>query len=219
MGAWLALTGGIFMALTQLLVFFYAPIAAGMGITQKIFYFHLPLAWWALVSFFLVFAGSIISLKNKSANADDFCKACAELGVLFSGLALVSGMIWAKQAWGVWWTWDPRLTSTLVLWLIYCAYLVIGSLDMSPEKKQTVRAVIGIVAFLDVPLVFLSARMFRSAHPAVFASAGGGLEMEMKLTVFACIAAFGLFWLGSTIMRTLQLRQERMLNALLAEKI
>ena len=125
--------------------------------------------------------------------------------VLLAGLALVTGMIWARRSWGVWWTWDPRLTTTLVMWFIYAGYLVLRGLDLPPQRKRMICAVVGVVAFLDVPLVFLSARLWRSIHPAVFASKGGGLEPEMKLTAIACVAAMGLFWAGLVWLRTRQL--------------
>lgn len=201
----LLLLGGIAMSFCQWLIYCYAPVVMEMGITQKIFYIHLPLAWWALCSFLVVFAGSIIYLAGKKEAVACFCDAACELGVLFSGMALITGMIWARKAWGVWWTWDPRLTSTLVMWLVYCGYLIIGRLDVSKERCRSIRAVFGIIAFMDVPLVFFSARLFRSVHPAVFAS-GGGLEPEMLLTVLACAGSLGIFWLGLLLFRSRQLK-------------
>lgn len=212
MAGWLALIGGIGMACVQWLIFYFAPIEVNMGIIQKIFYFHLPLSWWALFSFFLVFAGSIIVLLKKSEKADNFCRACAEVGVLFSGLALLTGMIWAKRSWGVWWTWDPRLTSTLILWLIYNGYLLISMLEMNLKRQQIVRAVLGVAAFLDVPLVFFSARLFRSAHPVVFASKTGGLEPEMWFTALAVVIAMGLLWAGLVLLRKSQIDLETALH-------
>lgn len=189
----------------QWLIYCYAPIESGMGLIQKIFYLHLPLAWWGLFSFFLVFAGSLLFLKKRVASIDNLCAAAAEIGLVFSGLALVTGMIWAKKSWGVWWTWDPRLSATLVMWFIYSAYVVARQMDIPQTRKRMICAVIGIVAFLDIPLVFLSARIFRSIHPAVFASREGGLDPEMKITVFACVFALGLLWLGILLLRKRQL--------------
>lgn len=201
----LALAGGVALAFCQWLIYCYAPEEAALGLMQKIFYTHLPLAWWALFSFFLVFAGSIVVLARRSAGADRLCAAAAEVGVLFSGLALVTGIIWARKSWGVWWTWDPRLSTTLVMWFVYAAYLLLRGLDMAPERKRLVCAVVGVAAFLDVPLVFASARIWRSIHPAVFAAKGGGLEPEMKLTAMACTVAMGLFWAGLVVLRKRQL--------------
>ena len=181
----LVLLGGAALAVCQWLIFFYAPVEAQLGLMQKVFYTHLPLAWWALISFLVVFVASIVYLIRRSPAADRVCAAAAEVGVLLAGLALVTGMIWARRSWGVWWTWDPRLTTTLVMWFIYAGYLVLRGLDLPPQRKRMICAVVGVVAFLDVPLVFLSARLWRSIHPAVFASKGGGLEPEMKLTAIA----------------------------------
>ncbi|MBD5641932.1 MAG: cytochrome c biogenesis protein CcsA, partial [Desulfovibrio sp.] len=109
--AFLALAGGAGLAFCQWLVYAWTPVEATLGPIQKIFYMHLPLALWAMASFFLVFLGSILWLWQRKPAFDWLAAAAAELGVLFSGLTLVSGMIWAKRSWGVWWTWDPRLTT------------------------------------------------------------------------------------------------------------
>ncbi|MFV0348383.1 MAG: cytochrome c biogenesis protein [Halodesulfovibrio sp.] len=199
-----SLAAGIAFAICQYLIFIYAPIEQTMGIVQKIFYFHLPLAWWSLFSFAVVFVASIMYLKKRTWFWDNLAGACAEVGVLFSGLALATGMVWGKHSWGVWWTWDPRLTTTLIMWFVYAGYLILRSMALSRERRAVVCAVLGIAAFVDVPLVFLSARLWRSIHPAVFASKGGGLEPEMKLTVIACVLTFGLFWLALTAVRTRQ---------------
>lgn len=211
----LALAGGAALAACQWLIWVYAPQEATLGLMQKVFYLHLPLAWWALFSFFLVFAGSIAVLARRSAAADRLCAAAAEAGVLFSGLALVTGMIWARRSWGVWWTWDPRLATTLVMFFVYAGYLLLRGLDMDAERRRLVCAVAGVAAFLDVPLVFVSARIWRSIHPAVFASRGGGLEPEMKLTAVACVAAMGLLWAAIVWLRARQLAQADRLEALL----
>ncbi len=140
----------------------------------------------------------------------------AEVGVLLSGLALVTGMLWARKSWGVWWTWDPRLSTTLIMWFVYAGYLVLRGLGLPPQRKSLVCAVVGVVAFLDVPLVFISARIWRSIHPAVFAAKGGGLEPEMKLTVIACVLSFGLLWAGLVWLRKRQLDLRARLDALAA---
>lgn len=210
----LALSGGGAFAACQWLIFRYAPVEATLGLAQKIFYIHLPMSWWALISFFLLFLGSLASLFKNSETADCLCAAAAETGVLLGGLALITGMIWARLSWGVWWTWDPRLSTTLIMWFIYAGYLVLRCLDMPTPRKRRVCAVVGIVAFLDVPLVFLSARLWRSVHPAVFASEGGGLEPEMRLTIVACVLCFGLFWAGLLWIRARQLLLRTRVDAL-----
>ena len=211
---WLALLGGLAFAACQWLIYAYAPVEETLGLPQKIFYVHLPLAWWALMSFFLVFLGSIAYLWRRNPAAARLCAAAAETGVLLSGLALVTGMLWARRSWGVWWTWDPRLTTTLIMWFIYAGYLVLRGLDLPQQRRNVVCAVVGIVAFLDVPLVFLSARIWRSIHPAVFGNKGGGLEPEMRLTVIACVISFGVLWAGLVWIRKRQLDLAARLDAL-----
>lgn len=201
----LAVMGGLAFALCQWLIYAYAPVEATLGLSQKIFYVHLPLAWWGLCSFFLVFLGSVSWLWRRRLAADRLALAAAEVGVLLSGLALLTGMFWARRSWGVWWTWDPRLTTTLIMWFIYVGYLVLRGLDVPPMRRSTICAVVGVVAFLDVPLVFLSARLWRSIHPAVFANKEGGLEPQMRMTVFACVTAFGLLWAALVWLRKRQL--------------
>ena len=210
-GVWL----GKGLAAGQRFLFGYAPVVQTMGPIQKIFYIHLPLSWWALVSFFVVFICSAGYLAKRRESFDLAARAAAEIGVVFTSLCLITGIIWGRRSWGVWWTWDPRLSTALVMWFVYVAYLIMGSLAASPQRKALVRSVLGIVAFLDVPLVFLSARMWRSVHPAVFASREGGLEPEMKLTVFVCVGAMGLLWLGLFLLRKTQLTQESRIDRLL----
>ncbi|MDR2695399.1 MAG: cytochrome c biogenesis protein CcsA [Deltaproteobacteria bacterium] len=207
------------LAFCQWLIWVYAPVERGMGLVQKIFYLHLPLAWWALASFFVVFAASIAYLRSRRPWWDHLARAGAELGLVLAVLALVSGSVWARRSWGVWWTWDPRLTTTLVMCFVYAGCLALRGLELPRQRKSTVCAVVGIVAFLDVPLVFVSARLWRSIHPAVFASEGGGLEPEMRLTVLACVAAFGLLWLALIALRSRQLdAAERIEHLLLSRR-
>jgi heme exporter protein C len=180
----------LLMVLAQSAVWFYAPVERSLGPVQKIFYMHLPLAWWAFVAFFLVFVGSIGYLWRRSEAFDHLAAASAEIGVLFSTLVLLTGMLWARASWNTWWTWDPRLSTALVMWFIYCGYLVLRNAAVR-EKGKLLCAVLGIVAFADVPLVFLSARLLRSIHPAVIADKRGGLPEEMWLTLLVCLAAWG----------------------------
>ncbi len=210
---------GLALAGCWWLIFAYAPVESTMGLVQKIFYLHLPLAWWGLMSFFVVFVASIAYLRGRRRFWDRLARAAAEVGLVLAALALISGSIWARRSWGVWWTWDPRLTTTLVMCFIYAGYLALRGLDMSEQRKGTLCAVVGIAAFADVPLVFISARLWRSIHPAVFASQGGGLDPEMRATVFACAAAFGLFWFALTALRYRQLALAERLEILVHEKL
>jgi len=201
--------------IAQYLIWFHAPVEESMGVVQKIFYTHMPLAWWSTVSFFVNFVASILYLAKRRDAYSRLAGAAAELGVLFSGLALITGMCWARPIWNVWWTWDPRLTTTLVMWFVYAAYLLLRASDVGGQRQDTVLAVLGVVAFLDVPLVFISARYWRSIHPSVLGSQGGGMEPEMWLAVLSNLVAMGLFWLALLAFRTRQLGTGAAVTALM----
>jgi len=190
-----AILGGI--ALVAMLaglamVGFYAPVEAEQGVVQKIFYFHLPLAWNAFLGFTCVFLFSFIFLVTRRRKWDVRAHAAAEVGVLFTTLVLVTGPIWAKPVWGIWWTWDARLTLTLVLWLIYVAYLMLRHYVETPDKRATLSAVVGIVGFVDVPLVYFAIRWWRTQHPqpVIAGGEGAGLDPRMATTLWVCLAAF-----------------------------
>lgn len=207
------LCGGALMAISQWFIYRYAPVEAQLGVMQKIFYTHLPLAWWAFVSFFVVGLAGAFYLARRAPFWDALAGAAAEIGVVLCTLALVTGSIWARHSWNVWWTWDPRLTTALVLWFLYAGYLVLRRMDLPAERRASLCAVVGIVAFADVPLVFLSARLWRSIHPAVFASRGGGLEPEMLTALLVSLLSFGVFWAALLRLRTSQIRAARKLDA------
>ena len=126
--------GAIGLAAGQWFIFAYAPVEQTMGPIQKIFYIHLPLSWWALVSFFVVFICSAGYLAKRRESFDLAARAAAEIGVVFTSLCLITGIIWGRRSWGVWWTWDPRLSTALVMWFVYVAYLIMGSLP--PPRRE-----------------------------------------------------------------------------------
>ena len=174
------------------LVFFYAPVEQEQGIVQKIFYIHVPLAWNAFLAFLLVFFYSFRYLTTRERRYDMRAFAAADVGVLFTTLVLITGPIWAKPVWGIWWTWDARLTLTLVLWLIYVAYLMLRHYVESPEKRATLAAVVGIIGFIDVPLVYFAIRWWRTQHPqpVIAGGDGSGMAPEMAVAFWACVIAF-----------------------------
>jgi heme exporter protein C len=180
------------------LVFIYAPVEQMQGIVQKIFYFHVSSALTMFLAFGVVCVGSIVYLWRHTAWWDAVALGAAEIGVVFCTLVLITGPIWARPIWGAWWSWDPTLTLTLVLWLIYVAYLMLR-MDTTDPKRARFAAVLGIVGFVDVPLIRWSVEKWRTLHPKpVVIQAGGetGLPPAMLLTFAVCIAAFGcLFFL------------------------
>jgi heme exporter protein C len=185
------------MVASLYMTFLWAPTEATMGDVQRIFYFHVPSAWIAFFAFLLVFVFSLAYLVRRNKRWDNISAASAEIGVLFCTLVLVTGPIWAKPAWGVWWTWDARLTLTLVLWLIYVAYLMLRHYMPDPERRATFSAVLGVVGFIDVPLVYFSIRWWRTQHPQPVMSGGGdsGLEPPMLATLLVCLGSFTLLFL------------------------
>jgi len=138
------------------LVFMVVPTEREMGIVQRIFYFHVASAWVAFLGFFLVAGASAVYLWNGARAADRLAEAAAEVGVLFCTLVLVTGPIWARPVWGVWWTWDPRLTMTVILWAIYAGYLMLRAFGGEDEAVRRYAAVLGIVGVLDIPLIMVS---------------------------------------------------------------
>jgi heme exporter protein C len=177
---------GLYMALV------YAPTEREMGDVQRIFYYHVPAAWIAFFAFFLVFLFSFIYLMRGGKSWDTRANAAAEIGLLFCTINLITGPIWAKPIWGIWWTWDARLTLTLVLWLIYVAYLMLRHYVPDPERRATFSAVVGIIGFIDVPLVYFSIRWWRTQHPQPVMAGGddSGLDPVMWYSLLGCLAGF-----------------------------
>jgi heme exporter protein C len=171
------------------LIFVYVPTEANMGIVQRIFYFHVPLAWLAFLAFFIVFIGSILYLVKRDSKWDRLAYSSAEVGVVFTTLFLIAGSVWAKPIWGVWWTWEPRLTAALILWIIYIAYLLVRSYVSNKEQGARFGAVIGIVGFLDVPIVSLAITLWRTEHPSALIFQGG-MAPSMLLTLIISLLAF-----------------------------
>jgi heme exporter protein C len=163
--------------------FVLAPTDRAQGQVQRIFYGHLPSAWVSFLAFALVCGASIAYLATRNERWDGLAAACAEVGMLFTSAVLLTGMIWARAVWGVYWAWDPRLTSFLVLWLLYGAYLVLRGQVVGVERRARLSAVMGIVAFLDVPLVYLSVTWWRTMHPQPMIVVEGGPRMPGVMVV------------------------------------
>jgi heme exporter protein C len=176
------------------MVFIYVPTEKNTGIVQRIFYFHVPVAWVSFLAFFVTFIFSVLYLWKRELKWDAVACASAETGVIFTTLVLVTGPIWAKPVWGIWWTWDARLTTSLLLWLIYVAYLLVRRLATEPARGARYGAVIGIVGFIDVPIVFLTVNLWRTQHPTAIIFEGG-LTTPMLLTLIVCLAAFTVLYL------------------------
>jgi heme exporter protein C len=182
----LAAAAGIFLAGYAAL--FIAPTERTMGLIQRIFYFHVPSAITALVAFFIVFVANCAYLVTRRPKWDWLGVAGAEVGVVCCTIVLITGPIWARPVWGIWWTWDARLTSTFILWLLYISYLLLRGLLEEPQRRAALSAIFGVFAFLDVPLVYVSNRLWRTQHPqpVLMGGANSGLDPLMKKVFFLC---------------------------------
>jgi len=187
---------GVFVLMVSSLymIFVYAPVEKTMGWVQKIFYYHLAAAFTAFLAFFVVFVSAIIYLVKKESKYDIVGESAAEIGIVFTTIVLISGVLWAKPIWNIWWTWDPRLTTTFILWLIYIAYLLLRINLRDNVNMPTYAAIFGIIGFLDVPLVFMSIRWWRTIHPVVIRRTSIGLTKEMiNVLIISIIANIFLF--------------------------
>jgi len=176
--------------------FIYAPTERTMGDVQRIFYFHVPSAWVAFLAFFIVCIASIAFLRTSNEKWDRLAKSSAELGVFFITLVLLTGPLWAKPVWNTYWTWDARLTTSFILWLIYIAYLMIRSYASDLERGARFAAVFGIIGFIDVPIVYMSIRWWRTLHPSpvIGGEQGSGLAPAMLTALMISLGAFTLLF-------------------------
>jgi heme exporter protein C len=166
-----------------------APTETTMGDAQRIIYLHVPVAWLGLLGLSFMAGGGAMYLWTRNLSWDQWSQAAAELGWLCCGLTLVTGSLWAHAAWGTWWTWDPRLTSAFILWMIYSGYLILRAQWDDPHRRGRLTAVFAILGALDVPLVIVAAYWFRGIHPAAAA-----MEPAMRAVLWLSAAGFTLLF-------------------------
>jgi heme exporter protein C len=185
---WQSLIVGALMAFAGYAALFIAPDEKTMHAIQRIFYFHAPAGMVALIAFTVVFFANITYLINRQPRWDWLAVSGAEVGIAFNSVVLITGPIWAKPAWGIWWAWDARLTSTLVLWLLYISFLLLRSLMPDPNRRAVFSAIYGIFLFLDVPLVYFSIRIWRTQHPqpVILGGQNSGLDPTMRKVFWLC---------------------------------
>jgi heme exporter protein C len=181
----------------------YAPTERLQGDVQRIFYFHLPLAWNAYLAFFVVFVASIVYLWKREGWWDALARASAEVGLLFTTLMVLTGSLWARPIWGTWWSWDARLTTTLILWFIYLGYLMVRSSVADEERAARYAAVLGIIGFVDVPIIHQSVVWWRTLHPepVVLAPGGPAMPPSMLISLAISLLAFTALYLWLTRVR------------------
>lgn len=185
----------ISMSVALYLIFLNAPEERVMGAVQKIFYFHVPIAAVTFLSVFVLLSGATGYLWTRRAGWDHLSIASAEVGLLFCTLVLITGPIWAKPAWGVWWTWEAKLTTTLILWMLLAGILLSRAYASAPEQGARVASVLGVVAALDVPIVYKAVDWWRGQHPIVFgAGKNNPLAPEMRSALLVSMLAFVLLY-------------------------
>jgi len=195
------------IAVALCMALFYAPMERTMGDAQRIFYFHVPSAWVGFLAFFIVFVASLMYLWKRERKWDALALSAAEIGVVFTTLVLLTGPLWAKKAWGAFWVWDARLTTTLILWMIYIGYLMLRN-SSEGERRQRFAAVLAIVGFLDVPIIYLSVELWRTMHPTLLITESGGLAPQMTQTLMVALLSFTLLFAFLLIQRV-RLEQAR----------
>lgn len=191
----LIIAAGLAMLMALYAALIYAPTERIMGIIQRVFYFHIASAWVSFFALFVAFAVSIGYLVKRERALDIWATASVEIGVLFCTIVLLSGSIWARPIWNTWWTWDPRLTTTLILWIYYIGVLVFRGFVDEEETRARYAAVLNTIGFVNVPLVFMAIRLWRTIHPVILDSQGMHLERPMIAALVAALLAFTLLYL------------------------
>lgn len=169
-------TAAIMVAVSLLVIFFYAPTEITMGNVQRIFYFHVGSAWVAALAFFVALLSGIAYLRKPSRTWDTIAVGSVEIGLVFTSMTIVSGSVWGRPAWNTWWIWSPRLTSITVLWLVYVAYFMLRGAIEDEEKRGRFSAVYVIAGFVTVIITFLSIRLLRDIHPVLIGESSAAAE-------------------------------------------
>ena len=205
----IAAVPAILLTAAFLAIFFLAPTEQTMGDVQRIMYVHVSVAWLGLLGIVFTAGTGLIYLIRRDLAWDHWSQAAGELGWLACSLTLVTGSLWAREAWGTWWTWDPRLTTAFILWLIYSGYLVVRASQAEPHCRARHSAVVAIVGTLDVPLVVMATRWFRGMHP-VAPQMEPAMRGVLLLTAISFVALFGVL----LVLRRKQIEADRTISIL-----
>lgn len=182
------------IVVTIWMAFFYAPTDAIEGEPQRIFYVHVPVAWVGMLAFVVMAVAGICYLKSKNERWDWMARAAAETGVLFITLALITGSIWGRTTWGTWWTWDARLTTTLILWFVYVGYLMLRNYMGRTQASARAGAVMSIICVIDVPIIYESVNWWRTLHPTAEIGTPGALPFKVVLTLMVSLVVFTILY-------------------------
>ncbi|OGH03224.1 MAG: cytochrome C assembly protein [Candidatus Lambdaproteobacteria bacterium RIFOXYD1_FULL_56_27] len=215
----LGLASALGLGITAWLVFYWAPLEQAMGFVQKIMYIHVPSVLVCYLAFFISFLASVGYLWKRTEGYDVVALCSAEIGVIFCGITLVTGAIWGKPTWNTYWTWDARLTTTLILFLIFVGYLLLRRFVEFSEQQARFAAIIAIIGFLDIPLIHQAVTWWRTLHQTstLFSmKPGGAIDDPLKWMLYVAMVAFYLFFAYLLTKRIQLERQERELRRTLA---
>jgi len=180
------------VAVLAYMIFFWSPVEVNMGFVQKIMYIHVPSIWTSYLAFLIAFISSVLYLWKRKESFDIVALSAVEIGVIFCGFALITGALWAQPTWNTYWTWDARLTATLILLLIYCGYLLLRRMSDFGEQQARLAAVVAIIGFLDIPLIHLSVTWWRTLHQpsTVFSTNKNVIDTPLLVTLMFSLAIF-----------------------------
>ena len=193
----------LLMLVNMYLIFMWVPTEQNLGISQRIFYIHVPVAWVGMVAIFVVAIGSILHLITRHDRWDAIAYSGAEIGLIFGTLMLVTGALWAKPAWGVWWQWDPKLTTALILWFIYVGYLMVRAYAPSGSQGRRYASVVALIGAIDAPIIYMASVWWRTAHPDLNIGplAESSLDTNMLMVWLYSTVAFTVFYVYLLIER------------------
>lgn len=216
---WLAVNAAL-TVVTLWLIFLWVPTEADMGIVQRAFYVHVPIAMLALIAVVVVAVASLAFLITHNERWDWLAIAAAETGVMAGTLVLITGSIWAKPIWGVWWTWDAKLTTTAVLWFLYVAYLMLRAYAPPGAQGQRIAAVVAILGAVDAPIIYWAANLWRTAHPQLMVgpdAPAGSIPPQESLTLMVAMLTITSIFLYTLVERYRVRRSEARLAEMMRE--
>lgn len=193
----------LLMLVNMYLIFMWVPTEQNLGISQRIFYIHVPVAWVGMVAIFVVAIASILHLITRHDRWDAIAYSGAEIGLIFGTLMLVTGALWAKPAWGVWWQWDPKLTTALILWFIYVGYLMVRAYAPSGSQGRRYASVVALIGAIDAPIIYMASVWWRTAHPDLNIGplAESSLDTDMLMVWLYSTLVFTVFYVYLLIER------------------
>ena len=193
----------LLMLVNMYLIFMWVPTEQNLGISQRIFYVHVPVAWVGMVAIFVVAIGSVLHLITRNDRWDAIAYSAAEIGLIFGTLMLVTGALWAKPAWGVWWQWDPKLTTALILWFIYVGYLMVRAYAPSGSQGRRYASEVALIGAIDAPIIYMASVWWRTAHPDLNIGplAESSLDTNMLMVWLYSTVAFTVFYVYLLIER------------------